>query len=244
MSGVGRAAVSGDVMTSFAYPCGTCGRTVHVADTREQPHDCDPSGASLIQAWWNGHDHATNPNLPAAAGYDAPVLSAPQPPAHSGGEPKTTRGARARADAVEQIEGRARGLAQERAAAAQARAEAAEAKVERVRQIAENDRLGLSPYGVDRDQIFAVLAGDTARHGGAVRRAERFIAATTQEEKIAVLTEGLPAARPLPEPPSVCACGHDRERHGVEAGCIECRCASISGVIHGPVRPLPEPEQP
>lgn len=90
-------------------------------------------------------------------------------------------------------------------AAAQARAEAAEAKVERVRRVAESDRLGLRTYGITGTAIRDALAAH-------------------------------------PEP-TVCACGHDRERHGVEAGCAERRCASISGVIYGPVRPLPEPEQ-
>jgi hypothetical protein len=36
-----------------------------------------------------------------------------------------------------------------------------EAKLERVRRIAEADRLGLTTYGIDRDEIFAALTGST-----------------------------------------------------------------------------------
>ncbi|HET6917325.1 MAG TPA: hypothetical protein VFH56_14625 [Acidimicrobiales bacterium] len=49
------------VTGNFVRPCLTCGNTVRVVDTVEQPHHCEPPGpvAELVaRAWWAGYDAA------------------------------------------------------------------------------------------------------------------------------------------------------------------------------------------
>lgn len=61
------------IATNFARPCLHCGTTIHIVDTVEQPHDCEPihdQAALIAHAWWAGHDHAAalRPVVPSGAG--------------------------------------------------------------------------------------------------------------------------------------------------------------------------------